>query len=202
MNGDAAPKYESDLEDLLSEALLQAGQTTARRPAPGSLAASRLAYSDPANWRASGQVAIIHREDNVETLIGLFDEFLHASNKSARKLVATQLGTMKPRIEYVAGEHWIGKTIAANKAAPSTKIEVIEDLILDMGVSAPAVVCQCSIVGGGIARVVLADATRFEAFTPRTILLLPAGMDVLEGLSRGTKDRIWREVQRTLGLGE
>jgi hypothetical protein len=195
------PKHEDDLEDLLSEALLQAGQAT-RRAAARPQPASRLAFTDPLQWVASGQVALVHREGTVDTLVGLFDEFYHAVQKSARKLVATQLSAMKPRIEYVTGDHWIGKALEAKRRTPDSRVQIVEDLVLDMGVSAPAVVCECSIVGGGVARVTLAEATRFEAFTPRTILLLPAGMDVLEGLSRGTKERIWTEVKRILGVSE
>lgn len=193
-------KHEDELEELLSEALLQAGQTTRRPTRP--LSPSRLAFADPLQWISSGQVALVHREGSVETLVGLFDEFHHLSSRSARKLVATQLGTMKPRIEYVTGDHWIGKALEQKRKQPDSKVQIVEDLLLDMGVSAPAVVCECVIVGGGVARVTLTETTRFEAFTPRTILFLPAGMDVLEGLSRGTKERVWTEVKRILGIGE
>lgn len=200
------PKFQDDLEDLLNEALLQAGQKTRKRFSPTYTErdpGSRVAWTDPAMWLLQGQVQLVHRESNVETLVGLFDEFTHQARKDARKLIASQrLGEAVPKIEYVTGDAWVGIQLETKRKTPDTKLQIVEDLILDMGVSAPAVILEISLVGGGVSRAILTQTTRFEGFTPRTILTLPAGMDVLEGLTRGSKERIWQEVKKVLGMAD
>jgi len=207
MNGE--PKFRDDLEDLLSTAQLEAGQRTKRnRAAAGSMYVpqnQRARFTDPASWSLVGQTQLVHAEGSVHTLIGLFDEYRHIDRADARKLVAADRinPTMNPKVEYVTGDSWLGRTqLEARRKTPDRKIQLVEDLILDMGVSAPAVVLEISLVGGGVSRAVLTQTTRFESFTPRTILSLPAGLDILEGLTRGTKERIWQEVQKVLGAGD
>lgn len=213
--------HKDELENLLSEALVQHSRTRSeKRAGAGSMYVpqhQRARWTDPANWVLTGQVQLVHRESirdgvvqnpslvvaqPVITLVGLFDEFNHTSGNGARKLIATQrLDVKPPRIEYVTGDSWLGATILETKRkTPDRKVQVVEDIILDMGVSAPAVVLEIALVGGGISRASLTEATRFEGFTPRTVLLLPQGMDILEGLTRGTKERLWAETKRVLGI--
>jgi len=187
-----------ELENLLKEARAQAIRPPAER-ARALAEAHRTRFTDPANWRATQQVQLVHREGNVETLVGIFDEFLHLYARGARRLVAARLSpTMKPRIEYVQGDHWIGRHLEQKRRTPDRVVEACEDLVLDCGPVALAALVKLSLVGGGIARVYLSAPTVFESNTPRTLLALPAEMDVLEGLTRDTKERLWRTVQLTL----
>lgn len=196
-----------DLEALLTQAQAEAARNKRPNQTVASRA-SRLAFTDPANWLPTGQVQLVHRGQSfdgsatVETLVGLFDEFKHATSRSARKLIASQrLGEVKPRLEYVTGTEWLpATTLEAKRQKPDTRLQVCEDLVLDMGVSSPAVLLEVQMVGGGIARAVLSQETRFESFTPRTVVILPAGLDVLEALTRPTKERLWAEVQTVLGV--
>lgn len=192
---------EKDLEALLKDARKQA-ESKRQKPGQGTPQAARLAWTDPVNWPLTGHVQLVHKErrmeGEVQTLLGLFEERIHASG--ARRLVACQLdSTMKPRIEYVTGDIWITHgSLEAKRRAPDQIIEVCEDLILACGPAAPAVVVSCRIVSGGVASILLSRDTLFESFTPRTFMQLPAGMDVLEGLSRDTKERVWTEVKTQL----
>lgn len=194
-----------DLEELLRQAVSE------RRSAPKSpdgraralAARARSHFTDPDNWSLRQQVQLVHREGNIETLVGIFDDFRHAWVAGARRLIAAQLNpNMKPAIEYVYGDHWIGQALEAKRRTPDQVLELCEDLVLDCGPVAHAAVVSVSLAGGGVSRVCLCGETVFDFHTPRTILLLPRGMDVLEGLTRGTKERIWMEVQRQLKLEE
>lgn len=188
-------KEERILETLLSEAREQAK----RNAAP---AVRNLAFTNPDAWAFRGQVQLVHREStdgaSIETLVGLFDQHIHPSG--ARRLVAARLRVdVKATIEYVTGDHWVGKAMEAKRRPPENRVKIVEDLVLDSGLSAYTVPVTCTLVGGGVARVLLEAPTIFESHTPRTILALPAQMDVLEGLDRGSKERVWREVKKVLG---
>lgn len=187
-----------DLEALLKEARQQA-ETSRQKPGKTAPVAARLAWTDPRNWKPTGQVQLIHLEGSVKTLLGLFEEFLHPTG--ARRLVATTVdAAVTARIETVTGEYWIPRErwdLTRNRS--ETKIlRVVEDLVLDMGVSALTAEVDIHLTMNAMSRVCLACDTHFASgiALPKNIVILPAGMDILEGLTRDTKERLWQEVQR------
>lgn len=196
---------EDDLEALLKASVSEAKKRREDRARPGAVASPvseryRMAFTDPKSWDLTSYVQLVHRDGNIETLIGLFAQYNHLYSKSTRKLVAVQFEAgMSPRIEYVTGDHWLGSRLSEKRAiGPAESVEIIEDLFLDMGVSAPAVVVKAFIVSGGVSRLCLASTTTFQGYAPRTFLTVSEGTDVLECLTKRSKERIWEEIQKAL----
>lgn len=200
---------DDDLEALLKASVAEAAKRRsdrARGAVAGPVSAGyRLAFTNPANWIPTGFVQLVHKDpaSAVQTLVGLFEEFTHATSRGTRKLIATKLSGMNVRIEYVTQSHWISEeTFEVKRKVPENKVRIIEDLTLDMDAFAPTVEVECTLVGGGISRVQLVKTTVFDSNIPKTFVELPAGMDVLEALTRDTKERIWREVKLTLRIDD
>ena len=203
-------KHEDPLEDLLSSALIEHSNTTRGKKAIGSKKDFdlnyRASFTRPENWLMRSQVRLIHADGSVKTLIGLFDELVHISVPGCRRLVAASaVNEALPQAnEEVTGEHWLPSSTFTFKRQPSERLlSICSDLVLDMGqhLNAAAVVCTASLVGGGLQKLILAEDTVFEGSTPRTILLLPKGLDVLEGLLGGCKVLLWRQINEELGHG-
>lgn len=196
---------EQDLEALLKASVAEAAKRRSDRTRPGAVASPvserhRLAFTDPKNWNLTGQVQLVHRDGNVESLLGLFDELIHVSSPHTRKLVATQLAPgMNPRIEYVTGNNWLADdTLEKKRRIPDHTIRLLEDLSLEMGAFASTAEIDCTLVGGGVSRIVLVHKTVFEGHTPKLYVEVPAGVDLIETLTRDTKERIWDELQRRM----
>lgn len=184
-----------ELESLLANAQAEARRVKKENP---QAYLGRAKFTDAANWNLKGQVRLIHRSpSNEETLIGLFDEYIHCQTPSARKLLATRVGgTANPRTEYVTQDHWLGESrLELGRKEPDQTISLCEDLVLEMGVSAPAVLVECRLSGGGIQCVRLQRGTLFEGGTPRQVVDLPAGMDIFEALTKESRKRLWSEIQ-------
>lgn len=197
------------LEQLLQESIAQArakkGSAGPKLRVAHANTLVPLSSNAETNWELVGQVQLVHKGQDVETLVGLFDEYKHRQMVNTRRLKASVRAddSPQPRIEYVTGDTWLYPESAYLRAQSSTtKLSICEDLALDMGLSAFAVMLDCFLVGGGIQRACLAQGTTFSGTTPRTFLCLPAGMDVLEGLDRGSKQRIWRAVRAELKMDE
>lgn len=191
---------EEDLEALLKASVAEAAKRRSDRAKPVVASAVseryRMAFTDPKNWTITGQVQLVHRDKNIETLLGLFDEHIHLHSKGTRKLVATQSATdVTPRIEYVTGAHWLADRLERKTSTPENTVEIVEDLLLDMGVSAPAVIVKVHILSGGISRVCLMATTTFQGIAPRTFLTVAQGVDILEALTKQTKASIWSQIQ-------
>lgn len=192
-----------DLENLLTEAVLEAS-TKPKKPAKHT--ETRAVFTKPENWLLRQQVRLTHEEGNVLTLIGLFDEFVHVSVLGCRRLVAAhQLNEALPQVgELVHGPHWLPAAKMDFKRQPSERtVQLCIPIILDMGqhLTAEAVLVEAHLAHGGLQRLNLQEDTVFEGNTPRTILQLPAGMDILEGVLGGCKVRIWRKIQEEADRG-
>ena len=201
-------KHEDPLEDLLSSALIEHSNTVKHRKAISSKQDFndhyRASYTRPENWIMRSQVRLIHVEGAVHTLIGLFDELVHSYIPGCRRLVAAAAvnQALPQQSENVTGRHWIPEQRFEFKRQPSErKLHIALDLTLDMGqhLLAKAVLCEARLVGGGLQRLCLLEDTIFEGATPRTILQLPTGLDVLEGVLGGCKVLIWRQIQEEAG---
>jgi hypothetical protein len=190
------PAWSDPLQDLLTEALSQVKGT--KRKVTKSGTPYGRSFSKPEDWTFHGQVHLVHKGENVETLIGLFDEFLHSVERGARLLKAATESRDCPRtIEHVNGDHWIpSDRMQVKRETPTMQIELIAPLDLSMGqiLHASPVICTAHLSHGGLSLLTLDEVTIFEGNTPREILSLPKGMDVLEGLTEDCKRKVWAAV--------
>ena len=200
-------KHLDPLEELLSSALIEHSNVVKGRKAISTKhdfnTSYRASFTRPENWKLGAQVRLIHVEGSVHTLVGLFDEFLHSYVPRCRRLVATTATNeaLPQRSETVTGEHWLPGEVLSFKRQPSERsVELPLNLVLDMGqhLSGEAILCKAFLVGGGLQRLVLLQDAIFEGNAPRTILSLPEGLDVLEGLLGGCKVLVWRSINEEL----
>lgn len=191
------------LEDLLNHAVIEHGNTIRDKKTLRTRkdwdANYRASFRSPENWVLRSQVQLVHIEGTVSTLIGLYDELVHCSVPRCRRLVAASAKreSIEFKVEQVTGEHWLPRTAWQLRHTPTErKLEVLLNLELDMGQSltAEAVLCEAWLVGGGLQRLCLQADTVFEGNAPRTILSLPAGLDVLEGMSKESKVEAWETI--------
>jgi hypothetical protein len=200
-------KHEDPLEDLLSSALIEhsnlARSKTVLKSRKDADANYRACFTKAENWMLKSQVRLIHVDGTVRTLIGLFDELVHSYVPACRRLTAASAvnEALPQHAEEVTGPHWLpGEQIAFKRQPSEHKLTLVSDLTLNMGqhLIAKAVVCEASLVGGGLQRLCLMEDTVFEGSTPRTILQLPASLDILEGLLGGCKVLVWRQINEEL----
>lgn len=202
-------KYQDPLEDLLSSALIEHSNTARSKKALGSKhdfdLNYRASFTQPENWLLKAQVRLSHKDENIYTLIGLFDELVHKTVPGCRRLIATSVRNeaLEQRAEEVTGDHWLPSQTFSFKRQPTEhKVQIICDLTLDMGqhLAAATVSCEAWLVGGGLQRLCLLEDTVFEGNAPRTILQLPKGLDVLEGLLGGCKVLVWKQIKEETNL--
>ena len=189
----------SDLESLLTSATIEHGNAIRDRKTIRTRKDYRASFRQPENWLYQRQVQLIHVDGTLCTLIGLYDELHHISVPRCRRLVAaaSQREEATPVIEKVFGDHWLPSQAWSLRQQPTERqVEVILNLELDMGQSlvAEAVLCKAWLVGGGLQRLCLTEDTIFVGNTPRTVLSLPAGLDVLEGMSWESKVEAWEII--------
>lgn len=192
----------ADLEAILTTAVIEHGNVIRDKKTIRTKkdwdANYRASFRAPENWLYAAQVQLVHVEGNVQTLIGLYDELLHCSVPRCRRLVAAsdkREGAF--RVEHVTGDHWLPQQAWSFKHVPTErKLEVLLPIELDMGQSlvAEAVPCEAWLVGGGLQRLCLLEDTIFEGNAPRTILSLPKGLDILEGMSKESKVGAWENI--------
>lgn len=159
----------------------------------------RASFRAPENWAILQQVEIVHVQGNVRTLIGLYDDLRHVKVPRCRKLVRCEerIVGLPFAIEEVSGPHWLPAEAWTLRQQPTSATrELVADLELEMGqlLQAQAAVCLAHLVGGGLQRFCLQADTVFTGLMPRTILTLPAGLDILEGLSTSCKASLWKEL--------
>ena len=192
-----------DLESLLTSAVIEHGNVIRDKKTIRTKkdwdANYRASFRAPENWLLSAQVQLVHVEGAVHTLIGLYDELLHCSVPRCRRLVAAseRKEQLVHRVEEVRGDHWLPSHAWTMRHEPTErKLEVLLNLELDLGQSltAEAVACEAWLVGGGLQRLCLLADTTFEGSTPRTILCLPQGLDILEGMSKESKVEAWETL--------
>lgn len=192
-----------DLEALLTSATIEHGNVIRDKKTIRTRkdwdANYRASFRQPENWVFKAQVQLVHVEGSLTTLIGLYNELVHISVPRCRRLVAAhdRREDFPFRLEQVTGDHWLPSAAwSLRHQATERKLDVLLDLELDLGQSLEAkeVLCNVWIVGGGLQRLCLQEDTLFEGNTPRTILSLPAGLDILEGLSRECKINVWEVV--------
>jgi len=203
-------KHEDPLEDLLSSALIEHSNAVRAKKGISTKkqldANYRACFTRAENWEFKSQVTLVHAEGSVKTLIGLFDELVHSYVPGCRRLTAaaTRNEAAVQKTEEVTGRHWLPEQVFTFKRQPTErKLSLPLDLTLDMGqhLTAKAVLCEASLVGGGLQRLCLLEDTVFEGNAPRTVLQLPAGLDVMEGLLGGCKVLVWRSINEEVARG-
>lgn len=193
------PKPLMELDDLLTRAMARQTPHKPRRKAGDTIDPKELAlaekrirerFTDPNNWTRSRNVALIHEE--TDTLLGNFVEYTHKLSVGVcRRLVRVSEPAPVQDVERVAGPNWIAQPLAGkpDEVPAEEQREAICDLHLpEMDhVFAPAVMVQVTLRWGGIARVELCEETRFFNKDRKVQLILPEGLDVLEGMSLDSK---------------
>lgn len=198
-----------DLEGLLTRAMAKQTPIKARRKpgdhiSPRELAEAerrlKLRFSDPANWERVRTIALIHEES--DTLLGNFAEYVHKLSSGCRRLVRVSEPAHVDGIERVAGNNWIAERLN-NPTKPADAVaEEEREAIIDLHlpeldhVFSPQVMVTVKLLWGGVAEVRLMDETRFYSKDRRVQLILPEGIDVLEGMSLDCK----LELRKFLGL--
>jgi hypothetical protein len=196
-----------DLDQLLTRAMARQTPQKPRRKATDQITPEEMAaaerrvlarWRDPANWERVRNVILIHRDaQQEETLLGNFVEYKHKlSIGVCRKLVRDTQPAPLGEIEYVTGDNWLAERVVLgeNQRRPeAVEAEETREAIVDLHlpeldhVFSPAVMVEVKLIWGGIAKVELMDETRFYSKTKQVQLILPAGMDVLEGMSLDCK---------------
>jgi hypothetical protein len=167
-------------------------------------------YKDPANWEPWSNVTLVYRPGTSQTdatkqmykdagfatdlppdtILGFFVCYKHREVKGARKLVRSAadplLGT---EFEYVSDPWYLDWAPARHHSAESTELHfpVALRIILDDGLRSEGehVLHVGATRGVGIRRAVLDTAVRLSH--QNTILYLPAGLDLLDGLAMECK---------------
>lgn len=148
-------------------------------------------YKDPANWEPWANVTLVHRAE-IDSILGFFISYKHRTVLGARKLIRGSDPLLGQEIEYVTDPWYLHNSEERYRSEPSTDLHFVTMLhiVLDDGLSGEGEhpVNVNATRGVGIKRVCLDTAIRLSG--PRTILYLPAGLDILDGLSRECKIKI------------
>jgi hypothetical protein len=159
---------------------------TRERPTYGIQKLDTL-YKDPANWEPWSNITLVYKP---AVILGFFVCYKHREVKGARKLVRSPadplLGT---EFEYVSDPWYLDWAPKAHHGEPSTELHfpVALRIILDDGLRSEGehVLHVGAMRGVGIRRAVLDTAVRLSH--QNTILYLPAGLDLLDGLAMECK---------------
>lgn len=190
-----------DLESLLTRAMAAQTPKKERRKPTDTITAKELAEAErrvkerftlPENWQQTRTVALIHEESG--TLLGNFNELVHKLSEGCRRLVRVEGVAKVDAVEHVTGDHWLNTqplTKVAHAPAEEDREAILDLHMPEMdNVFAPAVLINVTLHFGSVARVELCEETRFFSKDKRVQLILPAGLDVREGLSFETKVRL------------
>ena len=197
-------KMDDDLENLLAQALIE--QTPPKRRGkhtPGvGRGIERELFTKPENWYRVRQVQLVHKGSFVDTLIGLFDELRHVSAEDVRRLVATNDSLGEYKVEYVTHMHWLNENFKAKSEKATRTVPLALPLDLNMGqVLTASLPCftTAHLSHGGISFLTLDNDAIFHGKTPREILSLPKGLNILEGLTHECRMKVWAAVKIEVG---
>lgn len=196
---------ESSLDDLYLEAQLAQGaknpkqkkvaDPSMRNAIDAAAKKMRELYSLPENWETKRHIALIDK--GTQTLIGVFQEHIHRTIPSTRKLTREHGIVCIDSTEVVEG--YIGQELELRLKGISweREVEVEVDLWMDdLMVGCPLVKMNVKSRLGALLRVDLKAPTQFASHTGNTIMQLPAGTNVLDQLSSDSR----RLVRKMGGL--
>src|SRR6267154_1367281 len=163
-----------------------------RRDAPAGIQRLDSLYKDPANWTPWSNVTLVHKAE-VDTILGFFISYRHATVIGARKLVRSPTDPLLGHeVEYVTDPWYLHNSEERHRAEPSTQLHftLAMRIVLDDGLASEGehVVHVGATRGVGIRRAVLDTAVRLSGL--RVILYLPAGLDIIDGLAKECKMKL------------
>lgn len=192
--------FTDPLEDLFTEALLARKIRVKRSNDPADKHAldaaakkMRELYTLPENWERTRGVALIDKP--TQTLIGNFSEYKHKSVPNTRKLLREHNPIAINATEEVEG--YLGAAFEQKLHGNGWEQEhlaVCHVLLDELMVEAPKVELNIKTRLGALVRAELVQATQFASVSGQTILLLPAGTNILEAASVDTKAAMRRAV--------
>jgi len=140
-------------------------------------------FVDPDNWRQTRGVTLIHGP--TQTLLGNFWELRHKTVPDARRLVRSEEPIPVTVLETVDfGVVQLDPMIPAHQAL-SHRVLTLDVQLATPAVAAERVLLRVEYYEQWTARVVLLESTTFAE--AGEILTLPAGVDILPGLTRECK---------------
>lgn len=140
-------------------------------------------FADPDNWRQTRGVTLIHGPS--QTLLGNFWELRHKTVPDARRLVRSEEPIPVTVLETVDfGVVQLDPMIPAHQAL-SHRVMTLDVQLATPAVAAERVLLRVEYYEQWTARVVLMESTTFAE--AGEILTLPAGVDILPGLTRECK---------------
>lgn len=199
-------ELDAELEKALDAKRSHIPLKARKRDAPAGIQKLDSLYKDPANWTPWSNVTLVHRSQEVthtipgftsggtlDTILGFFISYRHATVIGARKLVRSAADPLLGHeVEYVTDPWYLHNSEERYRAEPSTQLHftLAMRIVLDDGLASEGehVLHVGATRGVGIARAVLDKAVRLSG--PRTILYLPAGLCVLDGLARECKMKL------------
>lgn len=162
-----------------------------------------VSYSDPAMWRAGEAITLLH--DETSTLLGVFIEWRHTRDASARKLLPPTGPCIPSRVERYTGT-WLPVGIVAEDIRAIDghhggieRATCILPLSLDsLGVHSPLVEVEVTLQDTYLLRATLATPTQFIHLPGRgdQLLDLPAGTNILPLLGLESKIALRAEAQK------
>lgn len=157
-------------------------------------------YSNPANWVAGHAITLLHAD--TDSLLGVFVEWLHVSDKSARRLLPPAGPVSPSRTERISSG-WLPSAVPAGelarRAPEHQRITVISPVALEgLGVHSP--LCELAIVlqDSYLLRVETLYPEEFGQLPgrPDQLLHLPARVNILPLLSLESKIALRAEALR------
>lgn len=189
------------LDDLSLDELFQqakrslAGQKKQRAAtktpaAPAEETAAQRLYSNPDNWIRTRGIALI--EEETETLLGNFSEYLHKSVPGTRRLVREVEPISVEAVEYIKG--WIPGDERIEAPLNTKPILVTAYLQLELfGLAGVRAAVLVYLQYGSIVRVELSESVNFS--TPgEELFCLPAGTNVFEVLTPTSLKALYLEL--------
>jgi hypothetical protein len=189
--------HENPLEDLYTEALLQRKQRVRRQDNDPALKQSldnaarkmKELYTKPENWTRTRGIALIDADSKV--LVGNFSEYIHNKFPSTRKLLREHLPIAIDAAEECSG--YIGTRMEEALRGRSWEVEhrIKAHVRLDeLGLDCPDVQLNIQMRLGAPVAARLAEDTQFASHLGNTLLMLPAGTDILFAASVDTKTNL------------
>jgi hypothetical protein len=194
--------YESPLEDLYTDAQLARKIRKPKRDVDPSVRNSLEAatqrmkqlYTNPENWVRTRGVALIDK--GTQTLIGNFSEYVHKTVTHTRKLIREHVPIAIAATEIVEG--YLGEALESRLRGNSSWTEhrscQLDILFPELMVGAPNVKLRVALYLGGVSRAELVEETQFASMSGNTMLILPAGTNVLEQMGIDCKKSMKMQI--------
>ena len=184
---------DSELTRILDTAKRAIPAKGKKRDRPAGIQRLDSLYKNPENWEPWSNITLVHQsEGKVDTILGFFISYRHRTVIGARKLVHSPADPiLGHEIEYVT-DPWYVEEAQRRRATPSTEMHfmVTVQIILDDGLRSDGehILHVGATRGVGIRQAVLDAPARLSSGD--TIMYLPEGLDILDGLARETKIKL------------